>query len=117
MTAGGNRNPANADTGGDHARVRADFTDQVSLDLAHAQRNGAASSPPGRFWPASYDPGPRRCRPVRPDALSPQPSVALPPHTATRCSPPPRTPHRTHRRNGAATPPDAADRPGRPAPP
>jgi hypothetical protein len=34
MTSGGNRNPANADTGGDHARARADFTDQVSLDLA-----------------------------------------------------------------------------------
>jgi len=41
MMSGGNRNPANADTGGDHARVRADFTDQVSLDLANAQRNGA----------------------------------------------------------------------------
>jgi hypothetical protein len=36
MTSGAYRNPANADTGGDHARVRADFTDQVSLDLANA---------------------------------------------------------------------------------
>jgi hypothetical protein len=41
MTSGGNRNPANADGGGDHGRARADFTDQVSLDLANAQRNGA----------------------------------------------------------------------------
>src|ERR1700716_3310779 len=45
MTSGGYRNPANADTGGDHARVRADFTDQVSLDLANAQRNGAKLGP------------------------------------------------------------------------
>jgi hypothetical protein len=42
MTSGGNRNPANADFGGNHGRGPVDyFTAQVCLDLANAQRNRA----------------------------------------------------------------------------
>jgi hypothetical protein len=43
ITSGGNRNPANADFGGNHGRGRPDdFTAQACLDHANAQRNGAA---------------------------------------------------------------------------
>jgi hypothetical protein len=42
ITSAGNRNPANPDVGGSHGRERVnDFTAQVCLDLANAQRNGA----------------------------------------------------------------------------
>src|SRR5258706_11337246 len=42
MISGGNRNPANADFAGSHGSGRVDdFTAQVCLDLANAQRNGA----------------------------------------------------------------------------
>jgi hypothetical protein len=39
MTSGGNRNPANADTGGDQERLLADLIDQACLDHANDQRN------------------------------------------------------------------------------
>jgi hypothetical protein len=42
MTSAGNRYPVNADFGGSQGRGRVDnFTGQVCLDLANAQRNGA----------------------------------------------------------------------------
>ena len=41
MTSGGNRNPANADTGGDQERQRVDLIDQACLDHAIDQRNSA----------------------------------------------------------------------------
>ena len=45
MTSGGNRNPANADFAGSHGSGRVDdFTVQVCLDLANAQRNGATQT-------------------------------------------------------------------------
>src|SRR5258708_464598 len=44
MMSGGNRNPANADFAGSHGSGRVDdFTVQVCLDLANAQRNGAVA--------------------------------------------------------------------------
>jgi hypothetical protein len=43
ITSAGNRNPANPDFGGNQGRGRVDdFTAQACLDLANAQRNGAA---------------------------------------------------------------------------
>jgi hypothetical protein len=46
ITSGGNRNPANADVGGDHVRERVDdFTAQVCLDHANSQRNRAVMIP------------------------------------------------------------------------
>ena len=45
MMSGGNRNPANADAGSDQGEGQdRGFTDQVFLDLANSQRNGADSS-------------------------------------------------------------------------
>ncbi len=44
MMSGGNRNPANADAGWDQGEGQdRGFTDQVFLDLANSQRNGAGA--------------------------------------------------------------------------
>jgi hypothetical protein len=73
--------------------------------------HAAAARPPGRFWRASCGRGQPRCPPARPGAPRPRRAAAPPSHTATPCTPRPRT-----RRLGGspAGPASCAGAPGRP---